>query len=94
MPAMADYVIVPADRLAAGVLDKLLGEVALRDDTDYTDHPRTLEERVRLARRSLERGELVIVFDPQTETVSVMDRRQLPAEARLAGEPGGNEPSS
>jgi uncharacterized protein YheU (UPF0270 family) len=69
------YLEVPHDQLAPETLERLLADVALRDDTDYGDAPVPLERRVALARAALDRGELVIVFDRATESVAV-----LPAE--------------
>jgi uncharacterized protein YheU (UPF0270 family) len=78
----AEPVIVPPDQLSPATLDKLLAEVALRDDTDYGDRPRSLEERVVLSRQALARGELAVVFDPSTETVAVLTRDELDRRRR------------
>jgi hypothetical protein len=73
------YVEVPYDQLADETLDRLLADVALRDDTDYGDAPVPLARRVALAREALRRGELVVVFDPRSETATVLPARDLRA---------------
>ena len=77
-----DPVVVPPDQLGAETLDRLLAEVAMRDDTDYGDRPRPLQERVRLAREALRRGDLVLVFDPATQTVAVLTKEELRRRGR------------
>ena len=65
------YVEVPHEDIEPATLDRLLADVALRDDTDYGDAPRSLEDRIAMAREALRRGELMLTFDTQTETVAL-----------------------
>lgn len=71
------WIEVPHDELAPATLERLLSDVALRDDADYSDAPVPLERRVALAREALRRGELVVVFDLKTETASVLPAKEL-----------------
>ena len=66
------YVEIPIDRLEPATLDRLLADVALRDDTDYGDAPLELPERIEQLRASLRRGELTVVYDLRSETATVL----------------------
>jgi uncharacterized protein YheU (UPF0270 family) len=78
------FIEVPHDQLDPETLERLLTDVALRDDTDYGDNPLPLERRVALAREALRRGELTVVFDPTTETAAV-----LPVKVLRGARPSG-----
>lgn len=73
------HILVPHEQIAVETLDRLLAEVALRDDTDYGDAPLSLELRITRAREALCRGELVIVFDLESETVSLVPPSAYPS---------------
>ena len=65
------YVEVPYENIDPATLDRLLADVALRDDTDYGDTPRSLVDRIAMAREALRRGELMLTYDTETETVAL-----------------------
>ena len=71
-------VIVPRDALPPEVVSALLEEFASRDGTDYGSVERSLAEKVADLRRQLERGEIGIVFDPGSETTTLVPARELP----------------
>jgi uncharacterized protein YheU (UPF0270 family) len=66
-----------ATRLSPGdlppeTLRALVEEFVSRDGTDYGAVERSLEEKVADVMRQLERGEAHIVFDPESETVTIV----------------------
>lgn len=61
-----------------GVVDAFV----LQEGTDYGHAEPTLEEKRREVLRQLERGEVVIVFDPTSEDVTLVPARELPAHLR------------
>ena len=63
---------VPAEALSAQALEALLEEFVTRDGTDYGAIERSLAEKVADVRCQLERGELRIVLDSETETVTLV----------------------
>ncbi len=69
---MADPVEVPHTALSAETLTGVIEEFVTRAGTDYGTHERTLEEKMADVRRQLERGEAVIVFDPESGTTSIV----------------------
>jgi uncharacterized protein YheU (UPF0270 family) len=68
---------VPPENLAASVLLALIEEFVTRDGTDYGEAERDLDAKVLDVRRQLDEGEVVIVFDPETESVNLVTAREL-----------------
>lgn len=73
-PAREHGVEVPYARLAADVLRRLAEEFVTRDGTDYGTLEKTLDEKVAGVRRELERGEAVIVYETESETINIVRR--------------------
>ena len=71
---------IPAARLSQAAIDGLIEEFVTRDGTDYGPHEHTLEQKKSTLMRQLERGEVVIVFDAQSETCNIVPKD--------VGEPG------
>ncbi len=76
----AARIVVPWDRLAAATLTSVIEEFVTREGTEYgaTDVP--LDTKVREVRRQLEKGDVVVVFDAKSETVSLVPKRDLPRD--------------
>jgi len=68
---------IPAERLSPAALDGLIEELVTREGTEYGARDYTLDEKERVVRRQLEKSELVIVFDPESESCSLVTRDQL-----------------
>jgi uncharacterized protein YheU (UPF0270 family) len=66
---------VPAGELSREALRALVEEFATRDGTDYGAVERSLEDKVAELLRQLARGEARIVFDPETETTTIVPSR-------------------
>ncbi len=66
---------VPADSLSREVLRALVEEFVTRAGTDYGAVERTLDAKVADVLRQLERGEVHIVFDPESETTTLVPVR-------------------
>ena len=70
---------ITPEQLSAPALSGLLEEFATRDGTDYGASEVSLKDKVRQLRQQLGRGEIAIVFDQQTQGVSLMTQEQLTA---------------
>ncbi len=64
-------VVVPCTELAPDLLHAVVESYVLREGTDYGEKEFSLEDKVAHVISQLERGEAQIVFDPETETVSI-----------------------
>jgi uncharacterized protein len=69
-------VIVPYSDLAADLLHAVVESYVLREGTDYGEKEFSLEDKVAHVISQLKRGDAQIVFDPETETVSITKARR------------------
>jgi uncharacterized protein YheU (UPF0270 family) len=69
-----ESVVVPFGDLQADLLQAVVESFVLREGTDYGERELSLEEKVGRVIAQLKRGEAQIVFDPETETVSIVTR--------------------
>jgi uncharacterized protein len=65
-------VAVPYATLKPDLLHAVVESYVLREGTDYGEREFSLAEKVAHVISLLERGEAQIVFDPETETVSIV----------------------
>jgi uncharacterized protein YheU (UPF0270 family) len=70
--------IIPHQQLAPETLDALIEEFVTREGTEYGEQDVPLTTKVSQVRGQLERGIVVIVFDPAIETTSLVSADQLP----------------
>ena len=84
------HVKIPHRELSDEALRGVVESFVLREGTDYGQRDYSLEEKIAAVMRQLDRGEAVIVFDPETETVSIVeasppDRRTRPGRLGARG---------
>lgn len=66
---------IPWQQLSPDTVTAILEEFATREGTDYGHEQYTLAQKVAMLRRQLERGDVAISFDSQTETCSLITLR-------------------
>ncbi|MBL6904137.1 MAG: YheU family protein [Pseudomonadales bacterium] len=59
---------IPYQELEAETLRAIIEEFISREGTDYGAHEYSLEQKVQQVRNQLERGNIVLNFDPETES--------------------------
>jgi hypothetical protein len=64
--------VVPYTELAPELLHAVVESYVLREGTDYGEKEFSLEEKVAHVMRQLKRGEARIMFDPESESVSIV----------------------
>lgn len=70
-------VVVPYTELSAEALTGVIQSFVLREGTDYGEHDVSFETKVLQMRRQLERGEVEVVYDPNTQSIDIaVHRRQ------------------
>jgi uncharacterized protein YheU (UPF0270 family) len=69
--------VVPKERLSPEALDGLIEEFVTRDGTDYGEQENTLEEKKNAVIHQLDRGEVVIVFDSESETANIVPKEAV-----------------
>ena len=68
---------IPPEHLNPDVLQAVLEEFINREGTDYGFEERSLESKVAQLRAQLARGEVVICFDGETQSCSLLTRREF-----------------
>ncbi len=71
------FVQIPIKKLSRHALDGLIEEFVTRDGTDYGVEERSLDGKKSAIRRQLDSGEIVIVFDPVTQTSNIIMKDEL-----------------
>jgi uncharacterized protein len=70
-PAARESVVVPHFELTPELLHAVVESFVLREGTDYGEREFSLEDKVAHVIGQLKRGEARIVFDPESESVSI-----------------------
>jgi uncharacterized protein YheU (UPF0270 family) len=65
-------VVVPYTDLASDLLHAVVESFVLREGTDYGEKEVSLEDKVAGVIGQLKRGEAKIVFDPASESISIV----------------------
>ena len=73
-PAPAGAVEIPHELLSPDALRGVIEAFVLREGTDYGAREFTHEEKVQQVLDGLQRGEVQILFDPETESVTLRPR--------------------
>lgn len=71
-------VVIPHRSLAAPVLRAVIEDFVTREGTDYGLHEHSFEQKHDAVARQLEKGEVFIVFNAESESVSLVRREELP----------------
>nr|WP_269137791.1 YheU family protein [Pseudomonas sp. MMS21 TM103] len=72
-------VLIPASLLETDTLTRLIEDFVTREGTDNGDET-PLQTRVQRVRRALDKGEAVIVFDPESQQCQLALKRDVPKE--------------
>lgn len=76
--------VVPHGALSADALRGVIESFVLREGTDYGEREHSLEAKAAQVRAQLERGQARILFDPESNTVTL---EVVPAAGRAARRP-------
>ncbi|WIO75638.1 YheU family protein [Porticoccaceae bacterium LTM1] len=77
---------IPPERLSPEVLEAVIVEFISREGTDYGVSEVSLETKVEQVKRQVQRGEVVVTFDPETESCNLLTRREF-LNAQSSGYP-------
>jgi uncharacterized protein YheU (UPF0270 family) len=70
--ALSEPIVIPHAELSAEALRGVIESFVLREGTDYGEREHSLEQKVGQVRAQLERGQARILFDPETNTVTLV----------------------
>ncbi|HMK86593.1 MAG TPA: YheU family protein [Steroidobacteraceae bacterium] len=80
----AEPIDIPHTDLSPETLRGLIEAFVLREGTDYGAREFTLEQKVWHVLRQLERGEAVIVYSPDTQSVDIVTAVSRPRDRKSA----------
>lgn len=63
---------IPLDRLDEETLRRIVEEFVLREGTDYGAQEIQLETKIQQVMKQLEKGDVRIFFDPESESVTLL----------------------
>ena len=76
---MGEQIVVPHASLSAEALRGVIEDFITREGTDYGPEEHSLAQKHDQVARQIARGEVVIVFDVETEAVGLIRREELSA---------------
>jgi uncharacterized protein YheU (UPF0270 family) len=82
METDAKHVVVPHDALSAEALANLIEDFITREGTDYGEREHTADEKRAAVKHKLERGTIVIVFDLESESASLVNADEWKSKPR------------
>ena len=68
---------IPSNSLSPEALQGVVEEFVTREGTDYGHAERTLEEKIQAVYRQLDRGDVAIVFDPESQSCNILTREAI-----------------
>ena len=69
---LSEPIPIPPAELSAEALRGVIESFVLREGTDYGERAHSLEQKVAQVRAQLERGQARILFDPESNTVTLV----------------------
>lgn len=76
---------IPYTELSSDILRGVIEEFVLREGTEYGDREVTLALKVSQVLKQLERGDVVIVFDQESESCDIVVKGGAKHRAVIAG---------
>lgn len=72
---------IPCKQLSEDTLIAVIESFVLREGTDYGERELSLDTKVQQVRSQLEKGDAYLVYDEESESVSIVCPRDVPQEA-------------
>ena len=67
-------ILIPPDRLDTDLLVALIEEFILQEGTDYGEHESALASKVKQVRGQIDKGDVLITYDEESETCNLMTK--------------------
>ena len=75
---------IPPNKLADEILVSIIEEFINREGTDYGKQEVQLDVQIKRARSKIMRGDVLIMFDPKTESCNLITKEKLSSIKKLA----------
>ena len=66
---------IPIASLSEDILQNVIESFILREGTDYGRNEQSLESKLTQVRKQIENGRVKIIFDPESESVTLMNEQ-------------------
>ena len=77
MTDFQDYIEVPYQQLSSDALQGIVADFVSRDGTDYGAVELSEQQKMDQLMSALQSGDCVIVFDPQTESCTLLPKESM-----------------
>ena len=78
----AEPLIIPYQQLSADALSAVIEEYITREGTDYGLIEKAVDTQIAAAKKQLEDGKVLIVFDPVSESCQMIEAQMLESYAK------------
>ncbi len=68
---------IPHDQLSAQALNGIIEEFITREGTDYGQRESPLEEKIRQIKAQIDRGEVIILYDSESQSCNLVPSNTL-----------------
>lgn len=68
---------IPLGRVSDDILNAIVEDFIAREGTDYGSSEVGFEAKVEQVKRQIDRGDVVITFDPETESCNLLTKHQF-----------------
>ncbi|MEH6466747.1 MAG: YheU family protein [Porticoccus sp.] len=68
---------IPLARISGDILNAIIEDFIAREGTDYGSSEVGFETKIEQVKRQIERGDVVITFDPETESCNLLTKYQF-----------------
>jgi len=79
---------IPYKELSPDVLSSIIEEYITREGTEYGEYEYSLKQKVEQVKKQLDRGEIFLSFDPESETCHLAPRDGSQDMERLQDDAG------
>jgi len=69
--------LIPYDSLTKETLENILDDIVSRDGTDYGNYELSALQKREQALRALQTGEAVLLFDTESETITMVSKSAI-----------------
>lgn len=74
-----EYIELPPERLSEEILEAVIEEFVTREGTEYGHQEFSLQQKVEQVKSQLSDGSIALIFDPVSESCTLLSREQLNA---------------
>lgn len=81
--------IIPPEKLDPEVLESVLESYITREGTDYGESELSLHDKLDTLRPQIKKGEVLIVYDEESESITLMTKKEYQAFSRANNSESG-----